>query len=184
MGSPVAVAANDSVAYVGRLSPEKGVVMLAETATRIGAKLTFVGDGEERNRIEAIAPGARITGWLNADGVRAELRRARALILPSLWYEVMPLVVMEAAALGVPSIVPDTCGAVEEVEHERTGLIFRGASAEALAESIARLGDDRLVASLGSAAHDRYWSRPASLDSHLDDLLDIYERILAQRPRS
>jgi glycosyltransferase involved in cell wall biosynthesis len=177
---PAAVGVNANFVYIGRLSPEKGVTMLAEVARRIGAGVVFVGEGDERRRIESINPRARITGWLSADGVRAELREARALILPSLWYEGLPLVVMEASALGVPAAVPDTCAAAEEVEHERTGLVFRGGSAEALTEALLRLRDGQFAAALGAAARNRYLEHPATLDDHIDALLGIYERMLGE----
>ena len=66
--------ANDTFAFIGRLSAEKGCAQLAQAATRnAGVKLTFIGDGPDREAVERANPDAEITGWLDPTaGVASE----------------------------------------------------------------------------------------------------------------
>lgn len=178
----VDVAANQTIVYVGRLSPEKGVLILAEAARRANLRILFVGEGECASEITKIAPDARITGWVPKQEVLTYLRTARMLVLPSLWYETQGLVVAEAAALGIPAIVPDTCAAKDMVLDGTTGLWFKGGNTEDLEAKIRMLDQNSFLAeSLGKCAYERYWQSPSTMSSHLDGLLGCYSAILAKQ---
>jgi glycosyltransferase involved in cell wall biosynthesis len=179
---PVAVGRNDAVVYVGRLSAEKGPLLLAECLQRLQARGVFVGDGELAAAVRERCPSATTTGWLSPTDVRRHLSEARVLVLPSLWYELQGLVVAEAAALGVPSIVPDSSGARDWVSNEVDGFWFRGGDADDLARQIARmLGDPQLAARLGRAAYEKFWAAPPSLEQHVRDLERVYAGLLEAR---
>ena len=89
----------------------------------------------------------------------------------------------EAAASGVPAIVPDTCAARECVEEGKTGLWYKGGDSASLAENIGRLIDKNVAASLGAEAYRRYWQDPPTLERHLSGLEQIYTEILASHQR-
>lgn len=175
----VDVRANDAFTFVGRLSPEKGVVTLASAAQRLNARVTFVGEGECRKTIEGICPDARITGWVAGNRVGEYLAAARALILPSLWYEASPLVIAEAAALGIPAIVADTCAARDMVEDDRTGLWFRGGDENDLLEKMRLLRHPDVAARLSEAAYRAYWKDPPTLERHVAKLERCYQDALS-----
>jgi glycosyltransferase involved in cell wall biosynthesis len=175
---PVRPSASREFTFVGRLSQEKGVVLLARAAQRLGIQAVFVGDGECAAEVRAACPSAVITGWLDHERAIERMRAARVIVLPSLWYENAPLVVPEAAAMGLPSIVPDTSAAREAIIDGATGLTFRGGSEDDLVAKLAALQDDDLVARLGEAAYSTYWQRPQSMENHLEGLLDVYNRAL------
>jgi len=177
----VSVRDNSQFMAVGRLSREKGFVLLAEAGALIGANATFVGDGPERAAIEKTYDRAIVTGWQQADKVRKYLQTARALVLPSLSYEVQPISILEAAALGGPAIVADTCAARDGVEDGVTGLLFRGGDAADLAEKMAQLQDNDLVARLGRRAYEKYWENPSTMERHLAALEDCYRAVLRSR---
>jgi glycosyltransferase involved in cell wall biosynthesis len=176
----VDVRKNDTFVYVGRLSPEKGVTMFAEAANRLDLEPIFIGDGESGNIIKRICPKACITGWVTGDQVTEHLIAARALVLPSLWYETQGLVVAEAAALGVPAIVPDTCAAREMVEDGHTGLWFRGGDLDDLCRKLSMLMDKYTAERMGKAAYETYWQSPCSMDRHIDQLEICYRDILLE----
>jgi glycosyltransferase involved in cell wall biosynthesis len=177
---PVPVERNDAVVYIGRLSAEKGPTLLAECAERLGLRAIFVGDGELAPAVRARCPSAEITGWLTADEVRMQLRRARVLVLPSVWFELQGLVVAEAAAMGVPAIVPDDSGAVEWVIEGTTGLSFHTGDVDDLSRQIMRVMDDPMLAArMGSAACEKFWSAPPTIDRHVQRLERVYSSILA-----
>lgn len=175
---PAPVAANRPFVFVGRLVPEKGPRLFAEAARLAGVPAVIVGDGELRGEIARDFPEIEITGWQTSAQVSEWLRRARALVFPSLWYETLGLVVVEAAANGVPTIVSDTCAASGMVADGERGLHFENGSAASLAERLRRLGDDALLTRFGRAAYDWYWRDPWSSTRHVDDLLDVYRRTL------
>jgi glycosyltransferase involved in cell wall biosynthesis len=170
---------NENFVYLGRLVREKGVIMLARAAAAERLPLVFVGTGALTESIAATYPAATITGWVDHATSLAHLRRARALVFPSLWYETLGLVVLEAAANGIPSIVPDTSAAREIVLDGVTGLHFRSGDEQDLRAKMLQLKDPAFAASLGHAAYDRFWSSNfASRDAHLDALEAIYVTLL------
>ncbi len=181
-GLPATPAASLEFTFVGRLSPEKGVVMFARAAQKLGIQAVFVGDGECADDIRAACPSAVITGWLEHQSAIERMRAARVIVLPSLWYENSPLIVPEAAAIGIPSLVPDTSAACEAIVDGVTGLTFRGSSEDDLVAKLASLRDDEFVSRLGKEAYATYWQRPQSMDFHVEGLLDVYSRALTGAP--
>lgn len=173
---PADVAGNHHAAFVGRLTREKGVLVLAQAAREAGLALRFVGDGDDEVKadVRRLNPDAQITGWLDADAVRAELRAARCLVAPSLWYETGPLTVGEAMAQGVPAIVPRTIGAAGRVRDGIDGLVLPAVAPEPLAEALTFLRDDAFAARLGRAAYEAYWAEPPTLRRHVEALLNGY----------
>ncbi len=168
--------------FVGCLSAEKGARYFAQAARLAGVAPVFVGDGPERDALEREFPEARFLGWLPPDAVRANMRAARALVFPSVWYEGQPLTIYEALALGAPAIVSDICAGREAVAHGENGLWFRSADVESLAEKMTSLKDDALARRMSDAAHARYWANPLTLDRHLDAVAAVYDVVRRDRP--
>lgn len=175
---PVNAAAHRRLLYVGRLSPDKGVELLARAAQSLSWEITFVGDGPLRDKILSLCPGAEITGWLNREGVLRYLRRARALVFPSVWYETFGLAVAEALSQGVPVVVADGCAARDLVTDGIDGLWFRQGEVTDLAAKLARLRDDALVAHLSRQAYENFWARPLTVESHVRKMEAVYESLL------
>src|SRR5258708_32283839 len=99
---------NDSFTFVGRMSPEKGPSLLARAARRLGCAVTFVGEGICSDDVRSIYREANITGWIASNRVQEFLKRARALVFPSLWCEVQGLVRLEAAPFRIPALARPT----------------------------------------------------------------------------
>ena len=176
--APAHPADNNDYVMVGRMSREKGPHLLATVTRRTGWNVKFIGDGESVAEVRRIAPGATVTGWLPREAVLKEVTQARALIFPSLWYEAEPLVIYEAAALGVPAVVSDGSAARDLVIDGETGLHFRSGDDRHLESVMARLQDDQVVRRLGETAYRRYWNDPRTLERHLADLERVYELVL------
>jgi glycosyltransferase involved in cell wall biosynthesis len=176
--------------YVGQLEPHKGIDVAIEAVARVpGARLRIVGRGPRADEIAAhaarAAPGRiELLGWRDRSGVREEMRGARALLVPSLWYENSPLVILEAAGCGTPAVVSDVGALPELVAEGETGLRFRVGDAAALAARVERLaGDDALARRLGEAARARV-ERDHARAVHVERILSIYEGLLARRARA
>jgi glycosyltransferase involved in cell wall biosynthesis len=175
---PVDVGSNMRFVSVGRLSAEKGLALFAQAAKDLGCEAAFVGEGPSRDEINSIYPRARITGWQARQEVTNYLRSARAFVFPSLWYEAQPLAVLEAAALGIPAIVPDQCAAREMVEPGVTGLWFRSGDSSDLREKMATLQDPIVAERMGRTAYERYWKDPLTMERHLASLEACYRSVL------
>jgi glycosyltransferase involved in cell wall biosynthesis len=165
--------------YVGRLSPEKGGELLASAAAELDCDVVYVGDGASRAAIESCGNSRiHVTGWLPRAQVLTRLAGARALILPSLWYETQGMVVLEAAALGVPAIVPDTSAARDLVKNGETGLWFKGGDVTSLRAMMKRLMVASLARDFGRRAYDQYWENPPTVERHVQGLERAYTEIL------
>jgi len=180
----VEVATNSDFVFVGRLTPEKGCLLFAEAAAKLGCPAVFVGDGELRDQVAGINPEAHVTGWQSHQSVQRWLSKARALVFSSLWYETLGMVVMEAAAKGVPAIVSDGCAARDLIVPNETGLLFRNGDIDDLAEQISALQDPKLAEDLGRRAYERYWANPKNLENHINDLVIFYNILLRGGPHN
>jgi glycosyltransferase involved in cell wall biosynthesis len=175
---PARVEQNREVVFVGRFENEKGVRLFAEAARRAGVAATLVGDGALMPELRARFPQMRFTGWLNRGGIREVVRRSRALVFPPLWYETLGLVVIEAAAEGVPAIVADRCAATDYIRAGENGLHFTQGSVESLARQMsAVVRSDGLAGRLGRAAYEWYWQQPWTAERHVTDLLRVYREV-------
>lgn len=175
----VKVRNNDKLVYVGRLSKEKGVTLLAEVAKKLNSDVIFVGDGECRNDILKIYPKAEITGWVDKTEVVKFLSMARVLIFPTLWYEGMPLSVLECQAKGVPTIMSDTCTASEIIKDGFNGYLFKRGDAADLEDKIKLISKDDIVFDMSKNAYNQFWKSNYSLDNHINKLVLTYRKVLA-----
>ena len=167
--------------FVGRISPEKGPKLFAEAARLAGQRAVFVGDGPLAAELKAEYPEAEILGWKSPDEVKLQLRAARALVFPSVWYEGQPLTVLESLAMGTPVIVSDVCAGREAVSDGVSGLWFKSGDAGALAGAMRRLAEDVVAREMARAAYDLFWADPLTMDRHLDGLEAVYAAALESR---
>ncbi len=132
---------NTTLVCVGRLCPQKGQAQLPAAAAALraefpGMKLVLVGDGESRSEIEAeiarrgVGDMIEITGWMENTRVREAVKNARAFLLPS-YAEGLPVVIMEALALGRPVISTYIAG-IPELVDEDCGWIIPAGDGDAL----------------------------------------------------
>ena len=139
-------AQSQTLVCVGRLCPQKAQTLLAEAAARLrhshpGLRLVLIGDGDTRPEIEAIIAREGLQeqvilhGWATGDEVRAAVAAARALILPS-FAEGLPMVIMEALALGRPVISTRIAG-IPELLDETCGWVVDAGDLDGLTGAIA-----------------------------------------------
>lgn len=179
--APVNVIKNNLFAYVGRLSKEKGALVFAQAATKMGAEAVFVGEGDLCDEVVRACPSAEMTGWLDRVSVNNILNKTRALVFPSAWYETQGLVVLEALARGIPVIVSDACAARDLVLDGETGLWFHSGDVDDLIRSMKIMLDDAVVKEMSNKAFDRYWHQPSTLEHHVDQLEQCYQEVLSKK---
>ncbi|HEX8416779.1 MAG TPA: glycosyltransferase [Methylobacterium sp.] len=173
-------ARGDAVAYVGRLTREKGADLVAGAAAEAGLTALLVGTGPLEAELRAM-PGVELMGWQAPDAVERLLRtRARALVAPSRWYETGPLTVYEALAAGLPVVVSGRAGASEKVADGVSGFVVEPDVAP-LTAALRKIARDDAARALGLAAHARYWGAPMTLAAHADALVSLYATLVRER---
>jgi colanic acid/amylovoran biosynthesis glycosyltransferase len=180
---------------VGRLSEQKGHLLLVEAARRLATQgvdfeLVLIGDGQIRADIEALVrrhnlqARVRITGWLEDRQVWEEILAARALVLPS-FAEGLPVVIMEAMALRRPVISTFVAGIPELVHSGEHGWLVPAGDVEALVDAMRACLDAPIetLARMGQAAQKRVLLRH-SVDTEVAKLAKLFEAaIIEERAR-
>ena len=139
--------ASPRLVCVGRLCEQKGQLLLLEAVHGLviqgtPCELVLAGDGEMRADLEAaidrlgLHRHVRITGWIGSDQVRDEILAARALVLAS-FAEGLPVVLMEAMALGRPVVSTFVAGIPELVRDGESGWLVPAGDARALQAALA-----------------------------------------------
>ena len=160
------VTASRDIGYVGRLTPDKGIDVLAAAFGSLAerfpdARLRVAGEGPERQRLEQLDArlgGGRVQllGRLDETGVSALLAGVRLVVVPSLpgrRPEGSPLAAVEAARHGRPLVASDDPGLVETVRLLGAGEIVPAGNVTALADALSRLlADDDLAARWSAAS--------------------------------
>ena len=140
--APTPVPVEPGIVCVGRLSEQKGQLLLLQAIARLVAegvalKLVLVGDGPMRGEIESfiadhdLAGCVELTGSLSGQQVREQISLARAFVLPS-FAEGLPVVIMEAFALGRPVISTYVAGIPELVSDGVNGWLVSAGSVDDL----------------------------------------------------
>lgn len=172
--------------YVGRLETAKGAHTLLPFFRRFGrATLLLAGTGRDDARLRRLADGCdriRFLGALPPAQLAALYRGAVAVIVPSLTFELFPLVVLEAFREGTP-VVARNLGSLPEIVAESGGGVTYDDDRD-LEPALERLLADRPWRDeLGRRAADaqaRLWSSAAHVDRYLDLVRDLTERRAAR----
>ncbi|WP_164659677.1 glycosyltransferase [Tropicibacter sp. Alg240-R139] len=172
---------------IGRFVEQKGQMVLVRALRRLkdshpDVQLTLVGDGEMRGDLEhAVAQAGlgdmvRFTGWLDQDGVQAEIDAAHALVMPS-FAEGLPMVIMEAMAAARPVIATYIAGTPELVMEGQTGWLVPAGDDQALAKAIEELAATPIedVLHMGEMGRKRVLQRH-DIDSQAGKLGALFQK--------
>jgi UDP-glucose:tetrahydrobiopterin glucosyltransferase len=133
-----------SLAWLGRISPEKGLEDAVAAANRTGVRLKVMGVMQDEaywKRVCEAFPSAKIDylGFLSTDELQQQLRQCRALLMTPRWVEAFGNVAIEALACGVPVISYRRGGPTEIVRDGETGFLVEPDSVDGLIEAIGKL---------------------------------------------
>ena len=144
--------------YLGRLSVEKNLAMVAEAfralaAVRSNVQLVIIGDGPFRAELTRLLDGLPVafTGFLHGSDLPQAIASCDIKVFPSTT-DTWGNAPLEAQASGVPVIVSDVGGPSELMKHNITGLKVSGRNAVELGAAMDRLMDPDLRARMGRAA--------------------------------
>jgi len=184
------------VGTVALFRPRKGLEVLLEAIDLLhteGLKVQLLAVGP----FESTAYQEQVLGWVKQRGLEGAVRWAgftqdvpRALatmdifVLPSLFGEGLPMVILEAMATGLPVVATAVEGTPEAITHGVEGWLVPPGDPRALAQAIALLVRDRSLAqSMGAAAKRRQQIEFSDLRM-AERLAQIYDRVLRRDCRS
>ena len=170
--------------FFGRLVPQKGIRTFLEAAARLPrVPCKVLGGGpleaEVRARIaERNLNHVTCLGHCEGDALWKTVRHARAVVVPSEWYEPFGLVILEAMAASRPVIATTLAGPGEIVTDGEDGLLVPPRDPEALAQAMERLWSDAALArELGQRGRERVVVEYAP-DVHYRRLMRLFEEVL------
>lgn len=175
--------------FFGRLSKEKGVLTLVRAFVAAldqlpsNWKLKLVGDGPQREEIEALVAqegpeaGARIEllGYRSGEELQRLVANARFSVMPSEWRENMPYSGMESLAAGTPIIGANVGGIPELINEKEAGFLFESGDVRDLSSHlVAAAVLDKEDYSSMQAASQKYAHENCDQGHYIERLLDIY----------
>ncbi len=175
--------------FIGRISPLKGLHLLIDAMKLIDCRrvsLHIYGSStdqqyEKQCKISSVSmPNIKWMGQLGQVDVIPTIQRYHALVLPSTFSEMSPLVIQEAFAAGIPVIASNTYGNAEQVTDGLNGLLFAFNDAEALSQSILQLADKPDLLSRLRKGIDI----PKSFGQIGNEYYQLYQHLLTEVPVS
>lgn len=168
--------------FLGRLVREKGGDLLVKALGGTDIPFKIVGDGPEMQTLRNSAELAGLrtlefTGYKTGEGLSKILDGASFVVVPSQWYDVAPLVILEALAHGKPVIGSRIGGIPELIEDGETGFLFDPASPVDLRQKMLRLhSNPELVRDMGRKAKANVEDK-FNPERHYRALMEIYSSV-------
>lgn len=171
--------------FAGRLSPEKGVDWLVRTwiEEKIEFPLRIYGSGPLESALrEQTTDSAYVSlmGRCSSEEIFEALGQSRVLIMPSLWYEGMPRIILEALAKGTP-VAAAKLGGMQDLVHEgENGFLFAPGNAQALKIQVQRLLSDAVSWQQLSFGARHSYEELYTADRAYQSLMTILEQVQAR----
>jgi len=177
------------VAFIGRFIDVKGIQTLLDAWPRVqpGLTLKIAGDGELRALVEARAAAdssIEYLGWRSEEEIGALMGGAQCVIVPSEWYEGLPLVILRSLSVGTPILVSNLENICDEVVTDGAGITFEVGSPASLAQALnSVLTEGPQWQKRRARARESFVNR-YSPSGDLGRLTAIYDEVIAERPSS
>ncbi|PWU05173.1 MAG: hypothetical protein C5B52_00070 [Bacteroidetes bacterium] len=168
--------------FVGRLSKEKGISIMLEAFSKTNLPLSIIGEGPLRNEVEKYCrhhTNISYSGFRDRDYIYFSMKRASALVFPSVWFEGMPITILEAFANGTPVIASNLGAMSTMITDNYNGIHFTASNADSLSDALNRWNNfsvqERMQ--LSSNARNTYLEK-YSPEKNRYQLLEIYRDIM------
>lgn len=175
------------VVYIGRLVEEKGLNTLIKVMKKISeVKLLIIGDGTYRDDLEKAVINEKISNvefksYIPKENIKAFIKNSICVVVPSIWYDISPMVIYESFAMGKPVIGANIGGIPEVIDDGVNGLLFKPGDANELAEKIRYLlsNKDKLK-EMGSNGRRKVLEYYCP-EIHYEKILKVYQSSIAKR---
>jgi len=168
--------------FVGRLSPEKGIIVLLQAFKNNNFKLDIVGTGplekDIKNFIEKNKMSNRIIlhGHLPTKKVLEKVLLSKALILPSTCYENAPISILEALSYGKIVLASNLGGIPEMIQDGKNGYLFSPNSPEDINMAIEKFNSLSNTEYNNFIKYSKYLINTVfSKENHYNKLMELYE---------
>lgn len=171
----------DYVLYFGRLAEEKGLSLLIEAFKKLThIKLLIAGTGPLENKLKAMVnksnlSNIRFLGYLNSFNLKKAIGGCRFTVLPSLWYDIAPLAILESFACGKPVVATNIGGIPETVRHKKNGILFKAGDLDEFTEKVNHLWQKKNSAIRMGRDARKDVEVNHDFKSHYQKLLAIYQ---------
>jgi len=168
--------------FFAKIDPIKGIFPLIEACGKApDVKVKIAGKVEDervKELLKALPPKVQYLGMQQGDTLRELIAKARAVVLPSLWYENQPFSITEAFAAGKPVIASDLGGMTELVKNFERGILTRPGDADALSKAMDWMyNHPESAQEMGKKAR-QYALREHSAKAHYERITSIYNSLL------
>ena len=165
--------------FAGRLSEEKGVRLLAEIGKLSPYPIHVFGDGEGMSRLRGIDQ-LILEGKQEREILLNKLKNATALLFPSLWYEGMPMTIIEAFSVGTP-VISHKLGAMSTMIRSAQNGFFARKDPKDWVNQMKMLVEEKSVKEqLSQGAYEDYKKKYCKLANY-QQLLSIYQKLLPEK---
>lgn len=173
---------DDYFIFIGRISREKGIETLVETWKRydVPAKVYIFGDGPLLELLKKETGDSEYIVWMghrSRDEVFRFLKKAKALLFPSIWYEGFPMTIVEALSFGTPVISTNIGSQSEIIDDGSTGLHMDVKNQEELYTKIMELIENRDWAQQLSRNARKEYEQKYTPEKNLEQLTAIYDEL-------
>ena len=171
---------NSYIVFVGRLSKEKGVENIRETA-KLLPEYDFIvaGSGPDEEILKGI-PNIKLAGFLTGDKLCEIIGNAKVLLLPSVCYENCPLSILEAHCLGVPVVTMNYGGMAELVKDSLTGTLVTEPTPEGISIKLKETMENKDYYNTLRENCKSEIANILSVETYSDILIKEYEKLVAR----
>lgn len=168
--------------YIGRIEENKGISHLVRAFGRSGYPLRLIGTGSYESKIKKYCSEKKFTaieffGYIPPEQLSNYYREALFVVVPSVWYEVFGLTILEAFNFSKPVVAADIGAIPEIVENGKSGLLYRPGDTEDFCkktkwmfdnpESARQMGLDAQKIAADRFSSEKYWEELQKLHYEL-----------------
>ncbi len=170
--------------YFGRITEEKGVETVVQAFEMLPDRhVKIMGDPttEEAKRLiryveEKNLQNIEFVGFKSGVELEEIIKGSRYTLIPSVWYDNLPNTALESFQYSKPVIASNIGSLPELVLDGVNGYLFEAGNAQDLRDKVLKLGDDRLVDTMGRASRSRLEEKFAP-KTHYDALMGVFSQV-------
>lgn len=170
--------------FIGRLSEEKGIQTLLNAFTGTNINIEIIGDGPLRPLVEDVSSknvNIKYLGYQNKEFIISKLKKCQALLFTSIWYECLPITILESFSTGTPVVISNIGNLNEIVSHKYNGIHFRTSDPIDLYKVVANFNENRTnYANLYSNARKTYMEKYTP-EVNYKNLINLYRNVISEK---
>jgi len=174
----------DFFVFAGRFEESKGVQVLYDATVRNEEiKIKIAGSGPQEKILRNLA-SADFLGQIAKNDLLEVIKKSIALVFPSVWFEGMPMTIIEAFACGKPVIASNLGVMAELITDGKTGILFEPGNSDELRDKmIWAMNNKEKMAEMGKNARKEFEEKYTA-ERNYDLLMNIYTEVIEQRKKA